>query len=51
MFIKILTRVGFRGSFRGCTCLKCTSLSKDTLMGVFFFVGALETSAPPEINT
>ena len=36
------------GAFRGCTCLKCTSLSKDTLMRVFFFVGALETSAPPE---
>ena len=36
---------------RGCTCLKCTSLSKDTLMRVFFFVGALETSAPPEIRT
>ena len=43
MFINILTK----GGFRGCTCLKCTSLSKDTLMRVFFFVGALETSAPP----
>ena len=42
MFINILTK----GGFRGCTCLKCTSLSKDTLMRVFF-VGALETSAPP----
>ena len=42
----------FQGvSSRGCTCLKCTSLSKDTLMRVFFFVGALETSAPPEIRT
>ncbi len=47
MFINILTKGGFRGAFRGCTCLKCTSLSKDTLMRVFFFVGALETSAPP----
>ena len=51
MFINILTKGGFRGAFRGCTCLKCTSLSKDTLMRVFFFVGALETSAPPEIRT
>ncbi len=47
MFINILTKGGFRGAFRGCTCLKCTSLYKDTLIRVFFFVGALETSAPP----
>ena len=32
---------------RGCTCLKCTNLSKDILLKTFFFVGALETSAPP----
>ena len=51
MFINILTKGVSSGGFRGCTCLKCTSLSKDTLMRVFFFVGALETSAPPEIRT
>ena len=47
MFINILTKGGFRGAFRVCTCLKCSSLYKDTLIRFFFFVGALETSAPP----
>ena len=37
---------------RGCTCLKCTNLlccCTSCFIGAFFcFVGALETSAPPE---
>ena len=33
------------GSFRGCTCLKCTNKARCATTEQ---VGALETSAPPE---
>ena len=50
MFINILTKGGFRGAFRGCTCLKCTSQYKYTLIMVFLFVCALLKIAPPKKN-
>ena len=39
--------------FRGCTCLKCTIQARDInyrrdIGALDSFVGALETSAPPE---
>ena len=34
-------------AFRGCTCLKCTN---QLCWCTSCFVGALETSAPPEKN-
>ena len=40
------------GSFRGCTCLKCTNKAKkgtnEARRATTEQVGALETSAPPE---
>ena len=31
MFINILTKGGFMGAFRGCTCLKCTNIEVGLL--------------------